>query len=304
MEPESKIPSIVTPCRETFRKGMHKNFEIPDEEYQISKVFEVMFRTNGVKARLSVLIDEEKVLQEDGQKKAKRACIKEEEENESSTLASRVQLNTFGDGVLDEKPSMKPVDAYEKWPRNIDVSLGGPNKHWMCSLPIINSSNCAVIERMLLWKQKTVAIIDSMLDAYPFGKNTGSEQHAMTLWIVDICENIAASCLPVTLMGAKQIKREFSEVKSIEEGQLVENLAFYDKFFLHAHFSSSMDSFHIITTHYNVGGERTHILYGAFGLFQPVELSAWEMIRKAKHKVVKKEEPTFEYCSSPMPKSM
>ena len=72
---------------------MHKNFEIPDEEYQISKVFEVMFRTNGVKARLSVLIDEEIVLQEDGQKKAKRARIKEEEENDSSTLASRVQLN-------------------------------------------------------------------------------------------------------------------------------------------------------------------------------------------------------------------
>ena len=83
----------------------------------------------------------------------------------------------------------------------------------------------------------------------------------------DICNSIAISGLPVHLMGARQMLRNLEYPKTMQEAELIEDMAEFMEFELTAHMTPCRTTFFIVTT-YRKNEARKHVIYGIFPRYQ------------------------------------
>ena len=251
------------PCKATFQAGMHRNLVIPPSAYDNKTGVRIIFDSALGQAEVRVTIGQPLKLEELEDESIDKELDKMTPDNPP---IKTVQVDIFGQKLITPEPLKKKMKI-NFWPACLDVSSGGPYKNWMCREPYVNQSNLAVIKRLLIWKDAMRSIIQDVRHQHGFPDEACKEQFAMTFYVTDICESIAAAGLPVTLMGAKQMKNEYEHLDSIQEAELIENVAYYELFKLSAHKSACCTTFYIVTTHI-FGDDRKHVLYGIFPPYQ------------------------------------
>lgn len=160
------------------------------------------------------------------------------------------------------------------WPSSVDLVKGGGSMNYICSKDNVNQRNLKLVRRLLLWKQEFIRLVNDVKETYSFSGRLGSEQLAITDSVNEICNCIAATELPTHIMGCSQILEYFKYPKTMQEAELVGNIAEYGNFELTAHLSMCETTFFVVTTHFHgdhVEPNRIDIrrvIYGLYPVYQ------------------------------------
>ena len=248
MLPEN-IPSMKA-SRQTFDAGKHRNVVIPNSIFtDQTKEYHVLMDSPLGKAAIRLSFG---------------SPIDISDNDDSEDNEGYETQNVSGDDVRYQK---KQRNSF--WPEYIDLVKGGKPLSYLCKERLCNEENKNIIRRMVLWEEIFQKITRDVKKKYPFGEESCREQLAMLTSIGDICNSIAASGLPISIMGAKQIMKHLKHPKSMQEAELVENMAEFKEFELTAHMSPCHTTFFVVTTHISRNSTRKHVIYGIFPMYMP-----------------------------------
>ena len=245
----------MEPSRQTFDAGLHRNIVIPNSVFaDDTKEYHVLIDSPLGKAAVRLSFGHP-------------LDITDDEESEHEDKSDKVSSVNTAD--LCHPIQKKPKNEF--WPDYIDLMKGGRKLSYLCDEKLSDQMNKGIIKRLMLWGRFVKCITDDVRKKYPFGEQSCKEQLAMLTSIGDICNCIAASSLPVSLMGAKQLMKHIRDIKSAQEAELVENMAEFELFELTAHMSPCHTTFFVVTTHRKPRPRisRKHVIYGIFPRYQP-----------------------------------
>ena len=247
----------MEPSRQTFDAGLHRNIVIPNCIFaDNTKEYHVLVDSPLGKAAVRLSFGSPMNITDD----------EESEDEDKSDKVSSVNTNDLTHSI--QSPAKKPKNSF--WPDYIDLNKGGRKLSYLCDEKLSNQMNKGIIRRLMLWARFVKCITNDVRKKHPFGEESCKEQLAMLSSIGDICNCIAASSLPVSLMGAKQLMNHVRDIKSVQEAELVENMAEFELFELTAHMSPCHTTFFVVTTHKKPRPRksRKHVIYGIFPRFQ------------------------------------
>ena len=259
----------------SFDASEHRNIIVPPEIfYDGSKYFRVIVDSAFGKAEVRLEFGG-KIEASDSEESEEDSGGDEVEilsgtQDSDKTVANSVSPEK-GKKLLEEEDGILSVSPRKEqfWPDFIDEStfLTRCSQNYVCREMFCNEMNRNLVLRLMRWKQLFLSLVDDVKRKYVFGTESCKEQVMMLDSFGDICNSIAGSGLPLHIMGARQILRKLDYPETIQEAELVEDVAEFENFEHTAHPSQCQTTFFVVTTYFERGLTK-HVIYGVFPRYQ------------------------------------
>lgn len=256
-----------------FDASEHRNIIVPSSVfYDDSKEYRVLVDSAFGKAEVRLAFGQRIEITESSSDESeyKTREVTAGTQDSEDTVAKTISPEKAGQRLEEQDRMVRKRKKKSFWPGFIDEStfLRGCSRNHICTESFCNDMNKSLVMNLMKWKDLFMNLVKDVKARYPFGDESCKEQVAMVAGFNNICNNIAASGLLVFLMGARQIVRNLEYPETLQEAELVEDIAEFNKFELTAHMSPCHTTFFVVTT-YRKCDVRKHVIYGVFPRYQP-----------------------------------
>ena len=262
-----------------FDASEHRNIVVPSNIfYDESKEYRILVDSAFGKAEVRLAFgqkieftDSDYSDESEDKERGATAGTQDSEETEPKSISP-----DRGKTIFEEQEEIEEIMEKRRkksfWPSFVDDSsfLTRCNQNYLCKEEFCNDMNKNLILNLMGWKDLLLSLVEDVKNKYPFGDESCKEQVAMVALFGDICNSIAASGLPVFMMGARQMLRHLDYPQTIQEAKLVEDIAEFSRFEMTAHMLPCHTTFFIVTT-YSKRDIKKHVIYGVFPRYQPKE---------------------------------
>ena len=267
----------MDPQRVTANATQHRNITIPSSIfYNDSKEYNVIVDSAFGQAEMRIAFgqvieltdsDADSDTSEDNPRNSTKST-------QDSDKTVEKTISSEGEGQDWVRTGLESAKRKKKssWPDFIDGStfLTRCSQNYICEESMCNELNKKLVLRLMKWKQLLLSLVTGVKRKYPFGEESCKEQLVMVKSLTHICNSIAGSGLPLHLMGARQIVKRLDYPETIQEAELVEDMAEFQHFELTAHMSPCHTTFFVVTS-YRRHDTNKHVIYGVFPRYQPKE---------------------------------